>query len=78
MKTKFKGEPKIENNSEYPVLMESLKNGEVVMFFGENSGVRLKCCKDWTAEENFSYEWKSIYDESVWKKYEGSVTIQND
>lgn len=61
----------------FPVLMQSVANGYVVMFTGENTGTIVYDPNNFYGLGNYGDDWQEWYKEEYWKKFEGTITLEN-
>ncbi len=62
---------------EFPVLMRSRNSNQIVLFTGEHEGTCLKIGESPLKIGEHSIHWFSCYDNSIWEKYEGEITLKN-
>ena len=72
-----KEEEKTVEKIDFPVLMKSINSGQIVLFTSKHRGCRLH-----GGDENmdigwYAERWESCYDNSIWQKYEGEITLKN-
>lgn len=72
-----KEEEKTVEKIDFPVLMKSENLNQIVLFIGEREGTLLEIGASTFDIVRHSCDWVSCYDNLIWKKYEGTITLKN-
>ena len=72
-----KEKEKTVEKMEFPVLMRSRNLNQIVLFTEEREGTCLKIGSSTLYIGQHSCDWASCYDNSIWQKYEGEITLKN-
>lgn len=62
-------EPKIE----YPILMQNVTFGHIVLFYALNRGILV-----YGGNLGYSTPWCPATDEKIWKRFDGKIELSND
>ena len=72
-----KEDVKTVDKIEFPVLMRSRNLNQIVLFTEEHEGTCLKIGSSTLFVGQHHCNLASCYDNSIWQKYEGEITLKN-
>ena len=72
-----KEEEKTVEKIDFPVLMRSKNLNQIVLFTEECEGTCLKIGSSTLDIGKHYCDWASCYDNSIWEKFEGEITLKN-
>ena len=72
-----KEEEKTVEKIKFPVLMRSINLNLIVLFTKDREGTCLKIGSSTLDIGQHSCDWASCYNNSIWEKYEGEITLKN-
>ena len=78
MKSKLIEEKTQDKPLDYPVLMQSKTNGQIVLFTEEKKGTVLNSGNSGYDVGCHSESWESANNKDTWQRYTGSVNLSND
>lgn len=77
MKSEIIKEPQESEQITYPILMEHLTNGYIVLFYSEREGIVVHEGEKFTFRMGQRLTWSSAMRKDIWKSFKGEIKISN-